>query len=52
MNSGQTKKAREAIFGMHVHMIQWSIHHKMAAACCYSVQAHGRILLYRRYTDL
>ena len=28
MNSDQTKKAREAIFGKHVHMIQGSIHAK------------------------
>ena len=28
MNSDQTKKAREAIFGMHVYIIQGSIHAK------------------------
>ena len=28
MNSDQTKRAREAIFGMHVHIIQWRIHAK------------------------
>ena len=26
MNSDQTKKAREVIFGMHVYMFQGSIH--------------------------
>ena len=28
MNSDQTKKARELIFGIHVHIIQGSIHSK------------------------
>ena len=28
MNSDQTKKAREVIFGMHVYMFQGSIHAK------------------------
>ena len=28
MNSDQTKKAREIIFGIHVHIIQGSIHAK------------------------
>ena len=44
MNSDQTKKAREAIFGMHVHMIQGSIHAKFQDPTSWMIFTNGKNL--------
>ena len=50
MNSDQTKKAREMIFGIHVHIIQGSIHAKFqdpASRKITSIQNSPKWLFYR-----
>ena len=50
MNSDQTKKAREMIFGIHVHIIQGSIHAKFqdpASRKITSIQNGQKWLFYR-----
>ena len=50
MNSDQMKKAREMIFGIHVHIIQGSIHAKFqdpASRKITSIQNGQKLLFYR-----
>ena len=42
MNSDQTKKAREMIFGIHVHIIQGSIHAKFQDPASRMIFTNGK----------
>ena len=42
MNSDQMKKAREMIFGIHVHIIQGSIHAKFQDPASWMILTNGK----------
>ena len=44
MNSDQTKKASETIFGIHVHIIQGSIHSKFQDPASLMIFTKGKNL--------